>query len=219
MSRIVLTTQDGDIFDDLEIVGEANIGRQVAAWVHTHPHLPIYIDGKLLADELRCEILEAMAQASTSPSTPGEATPEQAGSITPEEFRTFNQLLGQAATDLRRAQIQMVEQAQSLTAWQLNFCKAFSEMLLERDKHAADEAARQRRMTHQSLRDIDLLDRSITVTEVTEMFQRTNPRGPNAASARMMAPSNGYGPKEWVQALAAVAGMWRPPEAKPEEPK
>jgi hypothetical protein len=90
--------------------------------------------------------------------------------------------------------------------------------MFERDKMAADEAVRQRKMTHQSLRDIDLLERSIKVQEVTELFQTLGKRSV-AANARMTAAPRGSSPMDWVHAIATVVGGGKPGEPKPDEQK
>lgn len=223
MSRIIVATRDGEVLSDLEVVGYDRIGSQVATWVHLLPNLPIYVDGKLLTDELRQQIQESMAQAEPPGDVQAPAPeqhpprPERTGPITPDEFTAFNQLLGQAADEVLQAHVNAMQQAQSFTAWQLGLCARMSESMLERDRLAADEAARQRKMTHQSLRDIDLLDRSIKVQQVSDMFQEISRRG-TPANARMTAPSRGSSPMDWVQAIAAVIGG-RQDETKPGESK
>ena len=57
MSRIIVTSRDGEVLGDLDVIGDERIGRQVATWVLTLPNLPIYVDGLLLSDELRKQIL------------------------------------------------------------------------------------------------------------------------------------------------------------------
>lgn len=221
MSRIVVTTRDGAPLDDLEVDGLENVGRQVATWIKSLPGLPIYIDGRLLDDDLRQKMLLSMAQAdaasaATVPLQPS-SLPPRAGSITSDEFATYNQLLGQAADDVRRAHFQVVEQAQAFTTWQLRFFASVGEMMIERDKQSSEEAARQRKMTHQSLRDIDLLDRSIKVTEVNEVFQGISAKGASSANARMIAPSRI--PMDWMQAIATFVGGFKQSETKPDESK
>jgi hypothetical protein len=224
MSRIIVTTRDGEVISDLEVIGNDQIGGQVATWVHSLPNLPIYVEGILLSDELRQEILRSMAQAGQQGGwqAPAPAPPspraERIGPITPEEFTAFNHLLGQAADEILQAHVNVLQQAQSIAAWQIGLCSRMSETMLERDRSAADEAARQRKMTHQSLRDIDLLDRSIKVQEVTDLFQEISRRGV-AANARMTAPSRGSSPMDWINAIATVVGVGKQGEPKPGESK
>lgn len=214
MSRIIVATHDGEVISDLEVVGDQQISGQVATWVHMLPNLPIYVDGKLLTDELRQQILDAMAAA--EPRRDGQAPaqvqhpqrpqhPQRTGPLTSDEFTTFNQLLGKAADEILQAHMNALQQAQAFAAWQLGLCARMSESMLERDRVAADEAARQRKVTHQSLRDIDLLDRSIKVQQVSDMFQEISRQG-LPANARMAASSRGSSPMDWVQAFATVIG-------------
>ncbi len=226
MSRIILATRDGEVLGDLEIAGEQNIGSQVATWVHTLPNLPIYVDGMLLSDELRLQILKSIAQAdqqgevsATPAPAPCSPAMARAGPITPGEFTTFKDLLGQAASEILQAHVGVIQQAQSFAAWQIGVCARLSETMLERDKLAADEAARQRKMTHQSLRDIDLLERSIKVQEVTDLFQEVSRRGVAAANARMSASSRGSSPIDWVNAIATVVSGAKASEPKSGESK
>ena len=225
MSRIIVTSRDGEVLSDLDVVGDDRIGRQVATWVLTLPNLPIYVDGLLLSDELRKQILLSMEKESPAgdeePSArlpPPSPRAARAGPITPDEFTTFNRLLGQAADELLQAHMNAIQQAQSFAAWQIGHCARMSETMFERDKTAADEAVRQRKMTHQSLRDIDLLERSIKVQEVTELFQTLGKRT-IAANARMAAAPRGSSPMDWVHAIATVVGGGKPGEPKPDEPK
>ena len=222
MAKLVIASHDGEILDEVEIVGDEKVGDQVASWVSTRPGLPIYVNGRLLAEDLRRKILNAIAGA-TVPRDQGlgtpvpQAPPAPVGPITPEEFRTFNQLLGQAAEGLLHTHQEILRQAQASAQWQLENLKNCSAVMLERDKLAADEAARQRRMTHQSLRDIDLLDRSVKMQEVTDAFQPTAMRG-LAANARMS--SRGPSPMmDWVHAIATVVHGPRPGTTGPNEPK
>ena len=224
MSRIIVTSSDGEVLGDLELFGEKRVRRQVVSWVRTLPTLPIYVDGLLVSDELRKQILlcteETSAEDDDEPSA--QSAPPlrtaRAGPITPGEFTAFNQLLGQAADEVLQAQMNVIQQAQSFAAWQIGHCARMGEAMFERDKMAADEAVRQRRMTHQSLQDIDLLERSIKVQEVTELFQTISKRGV-AANARMSAPSRGSSPMDWVNAIATVVTGAKPGEPKPGESK
>ncbi len=224
MSRIIVTSSDGEVLGDLEIDGEKRIRRQVVTWVRTLPTLPIYVDGLLVSDELRKQIL--LCTEKTSPEDDDEPSAQspppmrtaRAGPITPGEFAAFNQLLGQAADEVLQAQMNVIQQAQSFAAWQIGHCARMGEAMFERDKMAADEAVRQRRMTHQSLQDIDLLERSIKVQEVTELFQTISKRSV-AANARMSAPSRGSSPMDWVNAIATVVTGAKPGEPKPGESK
>ena len=224
MSRIIVASSDGEVLGDLELHGEKRVRRQVVSWVRTLPNLPIYVDGLLVSDELRKQILlcpeETRPEDDDEPSAQSPPPPRtaRAGPITPGEFTAFNQLLGQAADEVLQAQMNVIQQAQSFAAWQIGHCARMGEAMFERDKMAADEAVRQRRMTHQSLQDIDLLERSIKVQEVTELFQTISKRGV-AANARMSAPSRGSSPMDWVNAIATVVGVGKPGEPKPDEQK
>lgn len=223
MSRMVVTTRDGAPLYDLEVEGDDNIAQQVAGWVQALPGLPIYINGNLLPDDMRQQILLALAAlaAQAAPAVPPQpidnSQPRRSASLTSGEFATFNQLLGQAADDVRRAHFQVIEQAQAFASWQLGYLTQASEMMLERDKQAADEAARLRKMTHQSLKDIDLLDRSVKVTELTEVFQGISARGANSANVRMMGP--GRAPIDWMHALATLVGGYKQSDQKTDESK
>ena len=224
MSRIIVTSRDGEVLSDLDVVGDERIGRQVATWVLTLPNLPIYVDGLLVSDELRQQIL--LSTEKTDPEDDDEPSAQspppprtaRAGPITPDQFTAFNHLLGQAADEVLQAQMNVIQQAQSFAAWQIGHCARMSETMFERDKMAADEAVRQRKMTHQSLRDIDLLERSIKVQEVTELFQTLGKRT-IAANARMAAAPRGSSPMDWVHAIATVVGGGKPGEPKPDEQK
>ena len=224
MSRIIVASSDGEVLSDLEVHGEKRIRRQVVTWVRTLPTLPIYVDGLLVSDELRQQIL--LSTEKTDPEDDDEPSAQspppprtaRAGPITPDQFTAFNHLLGQAADEVLQAQMNVIQQAQSFAAWQIGHCARMGEAMFERDRVAADEAVRQRRMTHQSLQDIDLLERSIKVQEVTELFQTISKRGV-AANARMSAPSRGSSPMDWVNAIATVVGVGKPGEPKPDEQK
>lgn len=224
MSRIIVASSDGEVLGDLELHGEKRVRRQVVSWVRTLPNLPIYVDGLLVSDELRKQILlcpeETRPEDDDEPSAQSPPPPQtaRAGPITPGEFTAFNQLLGQAADEVLQAQMNVIQQAQSFAAWQIGHCARMGEAMFERDKMAADEAVRQRRMTHQSLQDIDLLERSIKVQEVTELFQTISKRGV-AANARMSAPPRGSSPMDWVNAIATVVTGAKPGEQKPGESK
>lgn len=223
MAKLIIASPDGEVLDEMDVVGDEQVGSQVATWVSTRPGLPIYINGRLLSDELRRKILHAIAQSAAQRDLGVEgATPHRAhhapvGPITPDEFTTFNQLLGQAAAGLLHTQQEILRQAQASTQWQLDNLKMGSAAMLERDRLAADEAARQRKLTHQSLRDIDLLDRSVKVQELTDAFQTVTKRG-LAANARM-SPREPSPVMDWVHAIATVVHGPRSGAPGPNEPK
>lgn len=221
MAIIALGTPSGKIALEVELFGSEQIRSRIASWAQTVPGMPIYIDGQVIPDDLRQSILDWFAQQSQPSDVPAPQAapaPQAPGNqLTPGQFQAFNQHLGQAAAEMLETQFKLVQQAQAFTDWQLETYKKMNATMLERDQRAADEAVRQRRMTHQSLQDIDLLDRSVKVQELIQALSGGTKRGASAPNARTAGSSRSS--MDWIHALATVVQGPAPSGADAAEPK
>ena len=110
------------------------------------PDAGIYLDGELLPDEARAAMRLTMPREAAAPLV--HPPPE------PEKLRDYAETLQRAFEDVRQGYVQSLRDFQDCA-------RRFSEMWIERERQFADEAARQRELTHRSLADVDLLGRSV----------------------------------------------------------
>jgi hypothetical protein len=112
------------------------------------PDAGIYLDGELVPPEARLAMQLAMSAPSASAASSAVALPE------PERLRSYAEVMQLAFNDLRDGYVASLRH--------LHECATqYSAMWLEREKQLADEAARQRKLTHQSLKDLDLIERCV----------------------------------------------------------
>ncbi len=151
------------------------------------PELGIYIDGQLVTPEVRQAMTAALAAAASA--TSEAPLPE------PARLREYSETLKQSFADLHQGYVQFIRDTQE-------WARRSGELLIERERQFADEAVRQRKLTSQSLADIDLLGRSIKAVQFQDRFAGA---GSNIAARASKAPS-----PVWVDFLGglmrAVAG-------------
>jgi len=150
MRRMVVTTARGQLVTEAD-VAEDQLVEVVSAWVRAMPDAGIYLDGELVPPQARLAMQLAMSAQSASAATTATtvaALPE------PERLRSYAEVMQLAFNDLRDGYVASLRH--------LHECATqYSAMWLEREKQLADEAARQRELTHQSLKDLDLLERCV----------------------------------------------------------
>lgn len=99
----------------------------------------------------------------TSTSPPGESPEVHVRDLLePPRIQNYQDLVLSTLSQAHTAQVL------SLTNFH-EVARKFSDMWIERERQFADEAARQRAITRQSLADIDLLGRSLKLAQMTEL--------------------------------------------------
>ena len=139
------------------------------------PELGIYIDGQLVTPEVRQAMTAALAAAAASATE--APLPE------PARLKEYSETLKQSFADLHQGYVQFIRDTQELA-------RRSGELLIERERQFADEAVRQRKLTSQSLADIDLLGRSVKTVQLQETFAMA---GANTAARARREPTPGWG--------------------------
>lgn len=161
MQKLVVSSDGGalitqfDVEDHELVVGVANCLR-------LFPESCIYIDGRLVNDEMVATFKAAVAaelgtavteSVHTQPATPPES----------EMMQDYNETLQRVFTDVRKHHVEILKDMAEST-------RMMGRVLIERERDFADEAARQRELTRKCLADIDLLGRSVKATEFNNVL-------------------------------------------------
>ena len=186
MRRMVVSTSSGEYIREADM-DEQELVASVVTLSQVLPELGIYIDGQLVTAEVRQAMIAALAATTASAS---EASPPE-----PARLKEYSETLKQSFADLHQGYVQFIRDTQE-------WARRSGELLIERERQFADEAVRQRKLTGQSLADIDLLGRSIKAVQFQDRFAGA---GSNIAARASKAPS-----PVWVDFLGglmrAVAG-------------
>jgi hypothetical protein len=185
MRRMVVSTSSGEYIREAD-VDEQQLVASVVTLSQVLPELGIYIDGQLVTPEVRQAMTAALAAATSAAEAP---LPE------PARLKEYSETLKQSFADLHQGYVQFIRDTQE-------WARRSGELLIERERQFADEAVRQRKLTSQSLADIDLLGRSIKAVQFQDRFAGT---GSNIAARASRSPA-----PVWVDLLGglmrAVAG-------------
>lgn len=151
MVRLVVTNNSGEIVRDLR-VNESELVSEVIALIEALPDYPTYVEGDLLPPQQRASLLYQAAQVR-------QARDRSSEDMTPAQFEQTAGIISRSCDDIRRAQIQSVrELGQAVQAV---------------NKSLVEDAVKQRFMLHQSLDDIDLIDRSAKIIQLQSKFSAT----------------------------------------------
>lgn len=151
----------------------------MVTWPHLLPDAGIYIDGQLVTEEQHRLMKLALAAAAATSAVP-EA---QAAPPDPDKLKDYGAVLRQTFGDLHQGYV-------DLNREMLNWTRQSGAVLIQREwDRLADEAARQRKLTSQSLADIDLLGRSVKTVQLQETFAMA---GANTAARARREPSPGW---------------------------
>lgn len=156
MRRMVVSTGRGEFITEMD-VEEHELVDSLSAWLRVLPDAGIYLDGQLVPEEARMAMRHAMSSGTASPLSRPVPPPE------PERLRDYAETLQRAFDDVRQGYVQSLRDFQDCA-------RRFSEMWIERERQFADEAARQRELTHKSLADVDLLGRSVKAVQLDEVL-------------------------------------------------
>ena len=154
MRRMVVRTASGKVVTDVG-VAEQQLAECVTRWIRIAPGCGVYVDGVLVSNEVRRAWQAATGAASTTPAPAVVSAP--VAPIEPDQLRS-------AAEAMQYAYSGVVKGWQDVLDFAQDFTKKCGEQLLERERAIADEAARQRELTHKSMKDINLLERSVAAT-------------------------------------------------------
>ena len=154
MPRIVVTTAVGDPLRDLW-VSDAELVRCVIEMIEKLPDLPLYIEGEKLPREQRASLLAQAAQVR-------EVTTLTAQAMAPHTLvATYEDLL-RGYDELRRVTFQSARE--------------LSLLVLTHNRAVVEDSIKARYLLHQSLDDIDAIDRSVTVARLKRSL--VEPRAP-----------------------------------------
>jgi len=169
MRRMVVSTSSGEYIREAD-VDEQELVASVVTLSQVLPELGIYIDGQLVTPEVRQAMTAALAAAASATEAP---LPE------PARLKEYSETLKQSFADLHQGYVQFIRDTQE-------WARRSGELLIERERQFADEAVRQRKLTSQSLADIDLLGRSIKAVQFQDRFSGA---GSNIAARASRSPS------------------------------
>lgn len=170
MRRMVVSTARGEFVTEKD-VAEEQLAAELIECLRVRPDAGVYLDGHLVPEEARLAALIALSAGTAPAPGPVAAPPE------PERLKEYSETLQQAFEDLRKGYVQSLRDLQDCA-------KRYSDMWIEREKQFADEAARQRGLTHKSLADVDLLGRSVKAAQLKEVLAAGNVRTVARAQGR-----------------------------------
>jgi len=137
---------------------------EVRACLAQAPDADLWIDGEPIPPWFREQLLNAppLPTGGYSGGYPPGYVPDPAAvlEVPPTElWPTVAETMNRVFEDARRSHVSSLNDIGELT-------RTFGELWLDREQRFADESARQRTLVHQSLADIDLIDRSAKVVEM-----------------------------------------------------
>ena len=150
------------------VIDEHALADEVRACLAQAPDADLWIDGEAVPPWLREQLLDVpqmppagYSGASAQGFSPAYACPAQAQpELRPTEvWPTVAETMSRVFDDARRSHVQSLNDLGEFT-------RAFGELWIAREQRFADESVRQRTLVHQSLADIDLIDRSAKVVEM-----------------------------------------------------
>ena len=171
MRRMVVSTARGEFVTEKD-VAEEQLAAALVECLRVMPDAGVYLDGHLVPEEARLAALIALSAGTAATPAPVAAPPPE-----PEKLREYSETLQHAFEDLRKGYVQSLRDLQDCA-------KRYSDMWIEREKQFADEAARQRGLTHKSLADVDLLGRSVKAAQLKEVLAAGNVRTVARAQGR-----------------------------------
>ncbi len=174
MRRMVVSTSSGEYIREADLE-EHELVASVVTLSQVLPELGIYIDGQLVTPEVRQAMTAALAAATAA----ATASASEAPLPDPARLKEYSETLKQSFADLHQGYVQFIRDTQELA-------RRSGELMIERERQFADEAVRQRKLTSQSLADIDLLGRSIKAVQFQDRFAGA---GSNIAARASRAPS------------------------------
>ena len=196
MHTVAVYTLSNDLITNVNVATEEL--DQVVASFAVLMGTRIYIDGRLLPPAQRAHFLRAYREEALGPGLVQASSSNASTSAAPlpsmQEVTSWMDIMRRGLEDISHG----FEAVQSAAAQQHQFAaqaaaqqlqnmhttmKAATEMFLQMQRELADEAVRQRKLTAQSLGDIDLLDRAVKTAQL------------NDALAKMQA-ANGFAPRD-----------------------
>ena len=171
MRRMVISTARGEFVTEKD-VAEEQLAAALVECLRVMPDAGVYLDGHLVPEEARLAALRALSVGTAQVPAQAVAPPPS-----PEKLKEYSETLQHAFEDLRKGYVQSLRDLQDCA-------KRYSDMWIEREKQFADEAARQRGLTHKSLADVDLLGRSVKAAQLKEVLAAGNVRTVARAQGR-----------------------------------
>ena len=189
VNRVVAVEQTGRMIDEV-VESTAHAWDVVRECLRAWPDAQVYVDGQRLHPMVKARILEELAELADPP-----ASPEMV--MAPERIPEFAESVCRFFDDAFQSQIKGLDGFVTLSQRYGELLLERERRMVERERELADEAVRQRKLLHQSLADIDLLDRSVTVAR----FRHA------AARADRPRESSGYSFMDFVSGLSGLAGL------------
>ena len=176
MPRLVVTTADGIPVRDLSVSDTGFVPR-IVELIETLPGLPLYIEGELLLPEQRASLLHQAAQLR-------EAAARMKEDMTPAEFKQATGALAQCFEELRRGY-------DELRRMHFQSAREIGVMVQTHNRAVIEEGVKARFLLHQSLDDIDAMDRSTTVVKIKKGLGTAEPPAPTGPVPVVLMPRDG----------------------------
>ena len=193
MHRVVAIDQETGRAIDEVVESEFLAWELVRECLGFWPEAAVYVDGHLIPESLAVWLSQGGAPpqmpAPAPPQAPAPSSPPQM-TIEPEKIPDFAALVCRFFSDAFQAQIEGLTSVVEMS-------KKLSALMIERERQHADEAVRQRKLLHQSLADIDLLDRSVAVARFRHIAAQAN---------RRQETNDGFTVGDFLAGLAALGG-------------
>ena len=160
MPRIVVTSISGKLLRNLW-VPNAELVRRVVEMIETMPDLPLYIDGDELPPEQRASLLYQAAEVRDGAS---RLTQDMA----PADAKEVLGVLAMSMEEMRR-------DCSELRRIHIHSTREFGLLVQAQNRMVLEEGIRARSLLHQSLDDIDAIDRAVTVAKLKRSLEPPPP--------------------------------------------
>ncbi len=186
MPRIVVTSISGELVRNLW-VPNAELVRRVVEMIETMPDLPLYIDGDELPPEQRASLLYQAAEVRDGASrltqdlapadvasrltqdlAPADAASRLTQDLAPADAKEVLGVLAMSMEEMRR-------DCSELRRIHIHSTREFGLLVQAQNRMVLEEGIRARSLLHQSLDDIDAIDRAVTVAKLKRSLEPPPP--------------------------------------------
>ena len=173
MPRIVVTSISGELVRNLW-VPNAELVRRVVEMIETMPDLPLYIDGDELPPEQRASLLYQAAEVRDGASrltqdlAPADVASRLTQDLAPADAKEVLGVLAMSMEEMRR-------DCSELRRIHIHSTREFGLLVQAQNRMVLEEGIRARSLLHQSLDDIDAIDRAVTVAKLKRSLEPPPP--------------------------------------------
>lgn len=156
MPRIVVTSVSGELLRNLW-VPNAELVRRVVEMIESMPDHPLYIDGEELPPEQRASLLYQATEVR-------DASSRLMRDLAPADVKEALGVLAMGLEEMRR-------DCSELRRLHIHSAREFGLLVQAQNRVVLEEGIRARSLLHQSLDDIDAIDRAVTVAKVKRSLE------------------------------------------------